>query len=85
MFNIIFFSNSVSLKCFASFSDCDCFISGIDLVSIKPIHNVITLQEDITTDRCRQVNVLKEIMSIKYLGFMGDTRELMQGQWQCRG
>ena len=28
---------------------------GVDLVSIKPIHNVITLQEDITTNRCRQV------------------------------
>lgn len=53
-----------AFKSFASFSDCNCFIPGVDLVSIKPIRNVITIQEDITTDRCRQVNILKEIMSI---------------------
>jgi hypothetical protein len=33
-------------------------ISGVDLVSIRPIAKCKTLQEDITTDKCRQVNWL---------------------------
>ncbi len=28
-------------------------VVGVDLVAIKPIKNVITLQEDITTPKCR--------------------------------
>ncbi|XP_068747596.1 pre-rRNA 2'-O-ribose RNA methyltransferase FTSJ3-like isoform X2 [Montipora capricornis] len=39
-------------------------IIGIDLVPIKPIHNVITLQEDITTDRCKQL-ISKELHTWK--------------------
>lgn len=61
---LAFNSIQICLKCFVSFSDCNCFIPGVDLVSIKPIHNVITMQEDITTDRCRQVNILKKILSL---------------------
>lgn len=30
-------------------------VIGIDLVNIKPIHNVITIQADITTPKCRQL------------------------------
>jgi AdoMet-dependent rRNA methyltransferase SPB1 len=29
-------------------------IIGIDLAPIKPIPNVLTFQEDITTEKCRQ-------------------------------
>jgi len=30
-------------------------IVGVDLVPIKPIPNVIAIQEDITSPRCKQV------------------------------
>ena len=32
-------------------------VVGVDLVPIKPIPNVITIQEDITSARCKQVHI----------------------------
>lgn len=43
------------LQVAANFTPLSSVILGVDLVPIKPIANVVTLQEDITTDKCRQV------------------------------
>ncbi|KAG1123336.1 hypothetical protein G6F42_010649 [Rhizopus arrhizus] len=39
-------------------------VIGVDLVSIKPIPGVITFQDDITTERCRQ-NLRQEMKTWK--------------------
>lgn len=43
------------LQVAANFTPLSSVVIGVDLVHIKPIANVVTLQEDITTDKCRQV------------------------------
>lgn len=43
------------LQVAAKFTPVSSLIVGVDLVPIKTIPKVITLQEDITTARCRQV------------------------------
>lgn len=44
------------LQVAARFMPVSSLIIGVDLVSIKSIPNVITFQEDITADRCKQVS-----------------------------
>ena len=43
------------LQVASKFMPVSSLIVGVDLVPIKPIPNVITFQEDITTKRCKQV------------------------------
>lgn len=52
------------LQVASKFMPVSSIIVGVDLVPIKAIHNVITIQEDITTDRCRQL-ISKEIHTWK--------------------
>ncbi len=56
------------LQVAAKFMPMSSLIIGIDLVPIKSIPNVITLQEDITSARCKQVNMTDTYKShVKHL------------------
>ncbi len=52
------------LQVAAKFMPVSSLIIGIDLVPIKSISNVITLQEDITTARCKQVCMYTTLIAV---------------------